>query len=696
MLKKVLAVLLLCFGLHWSDEARSSELKTTTNPSTFGPLEETSEGGGTDGWEEVGHNDTTFGMAAALYDDLENSATNGSETNSTITNDDDVDYFGGEEAALVVAGGEDKQNTSGNGNSTDYDLYGNSTDSDLYGNMTYDSEDNYTDLQGNETIAVFIKKKFHREVPVEAIAFLGAVGAFLVLLLIFFLYLNKSLCFAECGGFPCIDRIPQKEKTFSKLDKQEMPTTLGGTDKNKGQVAGSSYQYDDDSSSDSDDDMVKRYQDTLATHRGSIRSSVVSGKSAHSRQSQKSKADVAKDKQTEEPASLAEKGQATHDVSPPGSGDNSQRGAAEDLSPEQQLSVKSTSVPDLDDQHTYENKAFLTEQSASLSGSEQALSATDRTMSNDEHLFDVSDLQGDPPLISKCGSLEVSFKYEAKRGKMNVTIHQAREIPAKDRGGASNVQVRMMLLPTKKQKFKTKVKTGENPTFDENFSFSKIFPDDVHGMGIRVRLYGLERMRRERMIGESIVGFASLNLDEETTHWMVLEPRSNLSHGDSGFDVSSLSRSDSASSTQSLQHGGMPELLIGLAYNGTTGRLSVEVIKGSNFRNMAMNRAPDTYVKLTLMSPTGQELQRCKTSVRRGQPNPLFKETFMFQVALFQLPEVTLMVSVYNKKSMKKKEMIGWFSLGMNCSGEEEGSHWSDMRESKGEQVCRWHVLLES
>ena len=64
------------------------------------------------------------------------------------------------------------------------------------------------------------------------------------------------------------------------------------------------------------------------------------------------------------------------------------------------------------------------------------------------------------------------------------------------------------------------------------------------------------------------------------------------------------------------------------------------------------------------MSPTGQELQRCKTSVRRGQPNPLFKETFMLQVALFQLPDVTLMVSVYNKKSMKKKEMIGWFSLG--------------------------------
>ena len=48
-------------------------------------------------------------------------------------------------------------------------------------------------------------------------------------------------------------------------------------------------------------------------------------------------------------------------------------------------------------------------------------------------------------------------------------------------------------------------------------------------MGIRVRLYGTERMRRERMIGEAVVGFASVNQDTETTHWLTLEPRSNLS-----------------------------------------------------------------------------------------------------------------------------------------------------------------------
>ena len=83
-----------------------------------------------------------------------------------------------------------------------------------------------------------------------------------------------------------------------------------------------------------------------------------------------------------------------------------------------------------------------------------------------------------------------------------------------------------------------------------------------------------------------------------------------------------------------MQHGGVPELLLGLCYNATTGRLSIEVVKGSHFRNLALNRAPDTYVKLNLVSSTGQELAHSKTTVRRGQPNPLFKETFVFQVRI--------------------------------------------------------------
>ena len=89
-----------------------------------------------------------------------------------------------------------------------------------------------------------------------------------------------------------------------------------------------------------------------------------------------------------------------------------------------------------------------------------------------EHLFDVSDLQDrEPVLISKCGSIEATFSYDPARSRMNITVHQARDIPTKDRGGANSTQIRLLLLPSKKVRHKTKIKVGDNPEFQETLSF---------------------------------------------------------------------------------------------------------------------------------------------------------------------------------------------------------------------------------
>lgn len=46
-------------------------------------------------------------------------------------------------------------------------------------------------------------------------------------------------------------------------------------------------------------------------------------------------------------------------------------------------------------------------------------------------------------------------------------------------------------------------------------------------MALRVRVYGCERMRRERLIGETIISFATIDLELETNLWLPLEPRNN-------------------------------------------------------------------------------------------------------------------------------------------------------------------------
>ncbi|XP_069708968.1 synaptotagmin-14 isoform X1 [Phaenicophaeus curvirostris] len=302
----------------------------------------------------------------------------------------------------------------------------------------------------------------------------------------------------------------------------------------------------------------------------------------------------------------------------------------------------------------------------------------------------------DPEPVAKYGTLDVTFDYDSQEQKLLVTVTAVTDIPTYSRTGGSSWQVHLVLLPIKKQRAKTSIQRGPCPVFTETFKFNHVESEMIGNYAVRFRLYSVRRMKKERIVGEKIFYLTKLNLQGKMSVPVILEPSYSLSGCDSQMSMSEVSCSGSTSSCQSLVHGSAPEILIGLLYNATTGRLSAEVIKGSHFKNLAANRPPNTYVKLTLLNSMGQEMSKCKTSVRRGQPNPVYKETFVFQVALFQLSDVTLILSVYNKRSMKRKEMIGWISLGLNSSGEDELNHWSEMKESKGQQVCRWHTLLES
>lgn len=50
--------------------------------------------------------------------------------------------------------------------------------------------------------------------------------------------------------------------------------------------------------------------------------------------------------------------------------------------------------------------------------------------------------------------------------KMTVHVLQCRGIPTRDKN-TTHSQVRLLMLPSKKQKHKTKIRSGENPQFFE-------------------------------------------------------------------------------------------------------------------------------------------------------------------------------------------------------------------------------------
>ncbi|XP_013930159.1 PREDICTED: synaptotagmin-16 isoform X3 [Thamnophis sirtalis] len=532
------------------------------------------------------------------------------------------------------------------------------------------------------------------DITPEAIGFLSAVGVFIVLLAVLSLFINKKLCFEKIGGLPCLEQQGKHKHYKEKSGVRE------------GLV--NSYGDDEDltTSSDSDEEVIKQFE--ISVSRSQSFRSGVSEKGIQAGLEHRPKFNCLLSNH-EEYSTEASESEDLDGFSHLSYQDNLSSHEDDLLSISSRVvesrgsgqpkdfEVDVSATPSLSRQETEGSLEMET------AFSNQGFEGNDETDSSsawspEEHeeasVLPAHTSAYEP--ISRCGDLDVIFDYKPSSQKLVVTIVEAKDIPDKDRSGASTWQVHTVLMPSKKQRGKTSVQKGPNPLFKDKVTFTKLAPEMLSSYALRFRLYSVRKMMKERMMGEQLFYLSHLNQEGEMKTTLVLEPRSNLCSGGSQLSISAISHSDSASSTQSLSHGGVPELLVGLSYNATTGRLSVEMIKGSHFRNLAINRPPDSYGKLCLLNSVGQEMSRCKTSVRRGQPNPIYKETFIFQVALFQLSDVTLMISIYNRRSIKRKEMIGWISMGQNSSGEEELSHWQEMKESKTQQVCRWHMLLES
>lgn len=137
---------------------------------------------------------------------------------------------------------------------------------------------------------------------------------------------------------------------------------------------------------------------------------------------------------------------------------------------------------------------------------------------------------GQDELVSTAGRIQVSASYAPTAEKLAVTVIRAEDVPSKQRGGAASVQVRLVLMPSKRERFKTKAKSSANPNFHENFTFSRVTQGEIHECGLRFRLYGHERLTRGKLIGEVNISLSEFDLDgDDTPLWRTLTPRSSLS-----------------------------------------------------------------------------------------------------------------------------------------------------------------------
>ncbi|NXT17327.1 SYT7 protein, partial [Syrrhaptes paradoxus] len=245
------------------------------------------------------------------------------------------------------------------------------------------------------------------------------------------------------------------------------------------------------------------------------------------------------------------------------------------------------------------------------------------------------------------GRIQFSVGYNFQESTLTVKIMKAQELPAKDFSGTSDPFVKIYLLPDKKHKLETKVKRKNlNPHWNETFLFEGRDWDGLEPENVPLATSPFPPALIFCPAPKSTLGTARGCPSPVVGHeGGALGARLGLG---AGVRVTRFR----------VPQGSRGELLLSLCYNPSANSIVVNIIKARNLKAMDIGGTSDPYVKVWLMYKD-KRVEKKKTVVMKRCLNPVFNESFAFDIPTERLRETTIVITVMDKDRLSRNDVIG-------------------------------------
>ncbi|XP_069968511.1 synaptotagmin-7 isoform X2 [Bactrocera oleae] len=300
------------------------------------------------------------------------------------------------------------------------------------------------------------------------------------------------------------------------------------------------------------------------------------------------------------------------------------------------------------------NTSGGTESGGVKDGTNKSISMTDMYFDNSEPSENV-------------GQIHFSLEYDFQNTTLILKVLQGKELPAKDLSGTSDPYVRVTLLPDKKHRLETKIKRRTlNPRWNETFYFEGFPIQKLQSRVLHLHVFDYDRFSRDDSIGEVFLPLCQVDFASKQSFWKALKPPAKDKCG---------------------------ELLSSLCYHPSNSVLTLTLIKARNLKAKDINGKSDPYVKVWLQFGD-KRVEKRKTPIFNCTLNPVFNESFSFNVPWEKIRECSLDVMVMDFDNIGRNELIGRILLaGKNGSGASETKHWQDMISKPRQTIVQWHRL---